>query len=552
MRWTRFRFAMHTVILLHLFVVGCASFMRDETVDEAPTVVELPETVGEVTRPHGLGSVTIESVGLVTGLPSTGSDPLPSPHREALLDEMRRRGVESPNQILAKDSTAVVLVRAMLPPGTIKGDRVDVEIRAPRRSKTESLEGGWLMETQLREVAILNQEVHSGHVRGMATGPVLSEALMSDGGAEVSRLRGVVLGGGVATKSRPIGLTLRSDHHSVSVSKLVAAAVNRRFDSYVRGKRQGAATPKTDKFIELVVHPRYRNNLIRYLRVIEQVQLRETATERLDRLKLVEGELLVPATASLAALKLEAIGDDATTSLLQGLDSPSPEVRFYAAEALAYLDHTQAAKYLAESAHTESAFRARALTALGAMSTVEAHEELSRLLHVASAETRYGAFCALREMNPMDPQLGRTAAGESLLFYEVESGGPPMVHIARTKRPEVVVFGSGHEIKTPLLAMVGKKLIVKGSPGGNLRITRYAPGSEDKSRECAASTNALLRALVEVDATYPEIVSTLQQAKQQECLLARLAFDAIPQAGRTYSREESTELASEPEVSTLR
>ena len=106
-------------------------------------------------------------------------------------------------------------------------------------------------------------------------------------------------------------------------------------------------------------------------------------------------------------MKLEAIGDEAADTLKKGLESPSPEVRFYAAEALAYLDQAEAGSILGESA-LEPAFRSRALLALGAMSSVEAHDALVSLLHVASAETRYGAFQALQQMNPRDPLLGQT------------------------------------------------------------------------------------------------------------------------------------------------
>ena len=241
------------------------------------------------------------------------------------------------------------------------------------------------METRLREVAILDQELRSGHVRAMAQGPILLDAYMQDGGDEVALVRGRILGGGVATMSRPMGLSLKTEHHSVTMSKLVGNAINRRFDTYRFGKRQGAATPKTDKFIELTVHPRYRDNLIRYLRVIEQIKLRDNPQQQLARLSTLEGELLVPATSALAALKMEAVGDEAVGSLTKGLESPSGEVRFYAAEALAYLDQSVAAKHLQEAA-SEPAFRSRALLALGAMSAVEAHDSLT----LFAARTKYG------------------------------------------------------------------------------------------------------------------------------------------------------------------
>ena len=90
------------------------------------------------------------------------------------------------------------------------------------------------------------------------------------------------------------------------------------------------------------------------------------------------------------------------------LDAPSsddPEVRFYAAEALAYLDVTEAVDPLAKVVRDEPAFRVNALAALSAMDDGAAYEALRTLLSAKSAETRYGAFRAMTAMTPNDSLL---------------------------------------------------------------------------------------------------------------------------------------------------
>ena len=87
----------------------------------------------------------------------------------------------------------------------------------------------------------------------------------------------------------------------------------------------------------------------------------------MSRIAALQGELLDPATAADAAMQLEAIGPDGVDALLKGLKSKDPEVRFYAAEALAYLDRREAAEPLGEIARDQPAFRVFALTALSAM-----------------------------------------------------------------------------------------------------------------------------------------------------------------------------------------
>jgi flagellar basal body P-ring protein FlgI len=132
--------------------------------------------VRDLAVPYGLHPVTIEGVGLVTGLRGTGSDPRPSGLRQSLLAEMRARGVVDPEGVLASRDTALVLVRGVLPPGIQVGERFDVEVRVPSGDETTSLRGGWLLETELKEFAVLSEsQVRSGHVLGRASGPVMTD-----------------------------------------------------------------------------------------------------------------------------------------------------------------------------------------------------------------------------------------------------------------------------------------------------------------------------------------------------------------------------------------
>lgn len=114
-----------------------------------------PPFIGDYVTVSGLNLVTLEGVGLVTGLDGTGGDPPPSQFRTQLLDDMRRRDIPDPNRIISSPSTALVIVRAYLPPLVQPGDRFDVEIRVPDGSTVTSLNGGWLLECRLTERAIV-------------------------------------------------------------------------------------------------------------------------------------------------------------------------------------------------------------------------------------------------------------------------------------------------------------------------------------------------------------------------------------------------------------
>src|SRR3990172_8599828 len=130
------------IALSLLMYTGC---MGPVFLSQSPEAnLDLPPTpdvplIAEYTHPYGLNYVKVEAVSLVTGLAGTGSDPPPSPQRATLLDEMNRRGVTDPNDVLASPNTSLVLVRAYLRPGIQEGDHFDVEVRVPSRSETPTL-----------------------------------------------------------------------------------------------------------------------------------------------------------------------------------------------------------------------------------------------------------------------------------------------------------------------------------------------------------------------------------------------------------------------------
>ncbi len=523
-----------------LGVGGCSGpIFRPQSPEASLDVVTAPNThlVSEYTHPYGMNYVKIEATSLVTGLAGTGGDPPPTPQRAALLAEMNRREVENPNEVLASPNTALVLVRGYLRPGIQKGDHFDVEVRSPSHSDVTSLRGGWLLPTRLSEMAVLGQQIRQGHVLSMVEGPVLVDPSANEKDQPALLTRGRILGRAVAIKSRPLGLILNQEHRSVRLSENVAKCISLRFHSYVNGRKEGMAVPKTDEFINLSVHPRYKDNVGRYMRVVRNIAVDESPTELQARMTLLEHQLADPLTAANAAIRLEAIGDDQAIEVLKrGLVSNDPEVRFYVAEALAYLDQTAAVETLAEVARHEPAFRVNALAALSAMDDVIAYDALCSLLGVRSAETRYGAFRALWAMNDRDPLVRGEELGGQFTFHVLDVGGPAMIHATRSYRPEVVLFGKDQHFQLPLVLDAGKDILVNGLKGERITISRFAPGKEPEQRVVSTSVEEVIRGIVELGGTYPDVVQALEQAKRDGALEGRFAVDALPDQGRSYDR----------------
>jgi hypothetical protein len=430
------------------------------------------------------------------------------------------------------------LVRAYLRPGIQQGDRFDVEVRVPSRSETTSLRGGWLLPARLTEMAVLGEQIRQGSVLGKAEGPVLVDPSADPKKDPALVTRGRVLGGGVAHKSRSLGLVVSRQHQSIRLSQQIAAAINKRFYVHVDGRKQGVAAPKTEEFIELAIHARYKDNVGRYMRVARNIAVDESAKVLQDRLQLLEHQLADPLTAANAAIRLEAIGNDQAVEILtKALATNDPEVRFYAAEALAYLDQTAAVETLAAVARDEPAFRVNALAALSAMDDVMAYDALRELLSLPSAETRYGAFRALWAMNENDPLVRGENMGDQFTYHVLDVAGPAMVHVTDSYRPEVVLFGKGQQLALPLVLDAGQNILVNGQSGGKIIVSRFTPGQEPEQRTVSTSVDEVVRAIVELGGTYPDVVQALQQAKHDGALRSRFLVDALPQPGRQYDRE---------------
>ncbi|MEZ6071455.1 MAG: flagellar basal body P-ring protein FlgI [Pirellulales bacterium] len=129
--------ALLSVSLLGIGIACAPLSAADEEVaaEQVEEALSGTRVVGDIAVPDGMHRVKVEGIGLVVNLNGTGSNPPISPQRAAMLDDMKKRGVRTPNYWLESKNTAIVLVRAYLRPGVQKGDRIDVEVQIPRAAK---------------------------------------------------------------------------------------------------------------------------------------------------------------------------------------------------------------------------------------------------------------------------------------------------------------------------------------------------------------------------------------------------------------------------------
>ena len=533
-------------------VTGCASLLPSGWMDKDEDLTDLrgelnfgeeERVVGSyVVVAGGTGHVVIEGVGLVTGLADTGGDVPPSAYRRNIKDDMKRRRVKNPDQLLRSPTTAVVMVRAFIPPLHRKGDPLDIEVTLPPKSDATSLRGGWLLPCSLFESrALASGTSLKGRELGAAVGPVLISPTGDRDIKDAATLRkGVIPAGGrFIGDNLSMTLNLRNDYQSIRMAKRIADYIGRRFHDFDEyGIQVPMAEAKTDTRIVLDIPEIYQDNPGRYLKVMKRIHLKETPLETRLRMEALREALGNPATSEDAALELEAIGRDAKPILREALESESLVCRFQAAAALAYLGDEIGAPHLAEAARSERALRVWALAAMSAMDGGEAIDELQTLLSEESIETRYGAIRAITTVDPGHPVVAGREITDRCMMRLIESDAPPVVHITKSQKSEITLFGPEQEFTLPLAVRAGNNLLVTGQPGdGVVKISRFVPGEEDQQRTVQPRVADVLTACAELGARYPDLVSLLLEAESQHNLAGTIAIDALPQGGRIYTEK---------------
>ncbi|MEM7785383.1 MAG: flagellar basal body P-ring protein FlgI [Planctomycetota bacterium] len=538
-----------TTLLLMSFVAvgigsGCQNMIgRGQSPDSQVLSLyenKVPTTkyIGDLCGIYGLNFAKVEGIGLAVDLNGTGSDPKPSGQRDQLLQELKhKKKIKNPKQLLTSKDTELVVMKGYLAPGLRKGETFDLEVIPLGGTEATSLENGMIMQTSLKPMARLGGGVKQGLEVALARGRITIDSVFESRDDQSNRIHGVVLGGGKALEDRPLGLSIRTEDYTTKTTTHMARAINNRFTTVDNAVRVGVAEPKTDRLVELKVPGGYKHNVGRYLGVIRNIAFDEKIDDRVNRLDELEQELNDPGKSGLAAIRLEAIGKQGIPALKRALRHHDFEVQFHAAEALAYSGESDGIDILQKAAKEEPAFRWHALTALASIESSSAGSAILDLLNEESAETRYGAFKALREHSPQDPTVqGDWLAGD-FFIHEVHSKASPMIHFSRKTRPEIVVFNPDQTVTEDFLH-VETGLTIR-SEGDKVSISSYSTDFGKQKKVCSNRIADLVRTLGTMGFGYGRQLKMFRSAMKSGTINTRLVVNAVPKLGRDYVAAEN-------------
>ena len=446
--------------------IGCDMVERS---DRAGTPASLERRNFEIDiQPIMRGTIASEAVfvgdqptvvrgyGLVVGLRGTGSRDMPAPVRAWMIQEMSRRGVGnaatgfgdvSPEAMLNSSDTAVVIVEGVIPPGGVERERFDLRVSAAPGTSTQSLEGGRLYTADLRPGPL---QVGSRQASSLATGkgPIFINPFAEpdgDGRDIVDRLTGRILDGGSIDESMPLKLRMAVSSHTRASA--IQNAINSRFPREP-GQTDDTARGKSGEEVEIVVPPSHYKNSGDFVELVRHTALRPEAAEAIS-LAIKRSVLASPGYASSARWRWQAVGPKSIPVLQDLYDHPEEGPRLAALTAGASLDDAACTADLIDLARNGSRNARLAsielLSEMGADPAIEMG--LRPLLDHEDVDVRLAAFDAL-EMR-RDPIVLAYDIDDKFTLNLVPSKSP-MIYVAQTGEPRIVVFGKVLEVERPM------------------------------------------------------------------------------------------------------
>jgi flagellar basal body P-ring protein FlgI len=515
------------------------------------------ETIAKCAAFNPQQDIQVSGVGLVVGLNHTGGGAPPaSSLRDWLENDLKKKGVQNVRSLLESPSCAMVLVSARLPKGARRNDPVDVEVSLPDMSHCTSLKGGYLTSCELftfESTHAVNpnsrkpEQWLKGNPTVKAEGQVITElmgrvqvAQNANGDAaeyqndEPSQKGGQVYGGGHCLAELPMLLLMNPNYQqshpgrgAAGAASQIADKINMTFPG-MRFGRDGLATAKTPKMIQIGVPLQYRHDIEHYQLVVAAIPMDKMspAAENTYRRRLAE-ELLDPVKCQFAAIQLEAMGEESVPALRAALVAQYPLSRFSAALSLTYLRKRDGVDELARLARQQPALRATCLAALASLDESICHARLVDLLAEPDPQLRYGAFRSLQSLDERAMEIAGEKCRDAYWIHQVASDSMPMVHYLTSRRPEIVLFGSSPVLLPGLRLGFGGVYTVAVGEDGTCRLGRYTKDVVQK--QCPAQVADVLRTLAEMDGCYSDAIDLLVKADANHKLSCELRHDALPQ-----------------------
>jgi len=415
---------------------GCGGKKKSAQISFDP---ELGPTIGSLVEVMIPEPQQLQGYGLIVGLNGTGSAECPPRVRTYLERYILRQLPASENfdvdSFIAGTDTAVVLVEGTTPEMASRGEYFDVKVTALPGTQTVSLDGGVLLETELKIGEQSNVTIRPvADVRG----PVLVDKIGDSG---LDKRTGYILAGGKVLVGTTI--EMRFARADFRLTNEIRNRINGRFGSDV------ARAPVPGR-IELAIPAKYAEDKRRFVAMVSAMFLTDEPALVEQRITALVESLASSPDKYASEVALEAIGNRCLNKLGPLLKSPDESVRFHAARCMLNLGSDAGLAALRKIvADSGSARRLEALDAIvfGAKRN-DAAATARRLLRDDNFDIRLAAYEKLRQLD--DIAISQEYVGGAGFYLErVAQTDRKVVFAFRSGQPRLVLFG------TPLYCHAG-------------------------------------------------------------------------------------------------
>ncbi len=417
-----------------LTVSGCAP---QATQDIPAETVQPTSKIGSLIRVTATDPIQVRGIGVVAGLPGTGSSECPANIRADLekyiWQQVPDKKSVNPRAFIESLDTAVVEVIGSVPSLSSKNDSFNIMVRPLPGTQTTSLDGGYLYTTELKEISRLARvEQFTEYSQKLATGsgPIYSNKMIKPSGENPW----YVMGGGKSLQKSFVKLILNSPDYLTA--NAIRNRINERFGPKV-------CVPESPSACILYFPPRYTNEKNRFIEIIKSLILTDNDTLRDDYTASAVERLVKEADKNEAEIILEGIGKTAITKIEPLLRHPDEAVRFSAARTMLNIGSDKSTECLRGiAADMKSPYRLEAIKAIGLGSNLR---DAKPLLMGAVAEEDIRVKLAAYEMllHIESPIITRkVVGGGNFVIDSVVCGGPRIIYAYQQDSPRIVLFGS--------------------------------------------------------------------------------------------------------------
>lgn len=425
-----------------------------------PTPPGLGATIGSLTQLYQPGDIPVVGYGIVAGLPGTGSSECPPVLREVLIkyiwQQLPAESRINPESFIDSRDTAVVKVYGVIPSLASRRQNFDVKVRALSSSQTVSLDGGRLYSTQLKESSRLQTFDQFAKPLAVAQGPIFINKL--DNTAPVTT-EAYVLGGGIASESTPVSLTLNSPDY------ILANAIRNRINERFGPKTAKAISPQQ---VQIEVPKQFLQEKDTFFTMVRLLYLAKTPQLRQQRITALVDKIIQQQNKRYSELALTAIGTPALDKLIPLLQSDDQAVRFHAARCVLSIGNTVATPIMNQIINDRnSPYR---IEAVKAIATYAERKDAIPILNAALADTnidiKLTAYEHLRKLN--DISVSHKLIAGDFFVDNVTCPGPKTIFVSRSDSPRVVLFGSPIYCKKNIfIKSPNDEIIINASPNQN-------------------------------------------------------------------------------------